>query len=127
MPQSAIVRATRWISWRTLYSRSSRADFAVEVLAADHVGGQLRPERGDFAVGLLEQNLAVLALDGRRADFPLDRVKGVGHVGGTEGRIDFQSTVKSLGRFSISRLSTHWQPYDPPLFVLVPFLELEDE
>src|SRR4029078_4073602 len=33
------------------------AVFAVEVLAADDVGGELRPERGDFAVGLLEEDL----------------------------------------------------------------------
>ena len=76
------------------------ADFAVEVFAADDVGRKLRPERGDFAIGLLEQHFAILTFDGRRADFPTYRIKGVRYFGRAKGLIDLQSAVKPLGRLS---------------------------
>jgi hypothetical protein len=72
------------------------ADFAVEVLAADDVGGELRPEAGDFAVGLLEEDFAVLALDGGGANFPLDRVEDVDAIGGAEEGVDLEPAVKAL-------------------------------
>src|SRR5438105_1552801 len=39
------------------------ADFTIEILTADNVRRELAPERRHFAVGLLEDQLAVLALD----------------------------------------------------------------
>ena len=75
-----------------------RADFAVEVLADDDVGGQLAPDRRDFAVVLLEDHLAVLALDLRAADFPLDGREQIFDVGRAEGRVDLEPAVEALGR-----------------------------
>jgi hypothetical protein len=74
-----------------------RADFAVEVFAADDVGRELRPEGGDFAVGLLEEDFAVLALDGGGADFPLDRVEDIGAFRWAERGVDLQAAVEALG------------------------------
>ena len=73
------------------------ADFAVEVLAADDIGGKLRPERGNLAVGLLEQHFPVFAFDGGAADFPVDGVEDVGDVDRTELGVDLQPAVKALG------------------------------
>ena len=84
MPQSAIVRQTRWINWRTPFSRSLGAHLAIEILVGHHVRGQLAPGGGDFAVVLLEQHLAPFALDGGGAQIPLHRGKRVGPVVGTE-------------------------------------------
>ncbi len=67
------------------------ADLAIEVLADHHVGRQLAPTGGNLAVGLLEQGLAVIALDRGRPQFPLDRLERVGNVGGTEDRLDRQA------------------------------------
>ena len=63
-----------------------RADFAVEVLAADDVRRELAPERRHFAVGLLEDQFAVLALDLRRCELPnrrwrRDRRRRSGRIG----------------------------------------------
>ena len=74
-----------------------RADFAVEVLAADDVRGELAPERRDFAVGLLEDQLAVLAFDLRAADFPVDGREEIVDVGRAEGRVDLEPAVETLG------------------------------
>ena len=71
-----------------------RANFAVEVFAADDVRSQLAPERRDFAVGLLEDQLAVLALDLRAANFPIDSREQVIDVGRAELSVDFESAVK---------------------------------
>ena len=60
------------------------AVLAVEILVDHDVGGQLAPEDGDFAVLLLEEDLAAFALDGGRPRFPLDRVEGLRHVHRTE-------------------------------------------
>ena len=80
MPQSAMVRQTRWTNWRTPFSRSARAHLAVEILVGHHVRGQLAPGGGDFAVELLEEHLAPFALDGGGAGLPLDGGKRVGPV-----------------------------------------------
>src|SRR5436190_1114952 len=61
-----------------------RADFAVEILAADDVGRQLAPERWHLAVRLLEDQFAVLALDLGAANFPIDRSEQVLDIGRTE-------------------------------------------
>ena len=74
-----------------------RADFAVEVLAADDVRGQLAPERRHLAVGLLEDQLAVLAFDLGAANFPVDGGEQVLDIGRTELSVDFEPAVKSLG------------------------------
>ena len=73
-----------------------RADFAVEVFAADDVRRQLAPERWDFAVGLLENQFAILAFDLGAADFPIDRGEQIIDVGRAELSVDFQPTVKTL-------------------------------
>ena len=67
-----------------------RADFAVEVFADDDVRGQLAPERRNFAVGLLEEQLAVFAFDGGGAAVPLDGVERVGDIRGAEHGVDRQ-------------------------------------
>ena len=82
-----------------------RAVLAVEILADHDVGGQLAPGRGNFAVGLLEQHLAVFALDGGRAQFPLDGVERIADVGGAEDRVDCQGS--GLQPHSISLLISH--------------------
>ena len=51
-----------------------------------------------FAVGLLEEHLAGLALDRRAADFPLDGVERVCDIGGAELGVDFESAVELFGR-----------------------------
>ena len=80
-----------------------RAHFAVEVLAADDVGGQLAPGRGHFAVVLLEQDLTVFALDGGGANLPLDGVERVGNVRGTENRVDHQPVGKATAGLLLDR------------------------
>jgi hypothetical protein len=74
-----------------------RVHFAVEILAHHDVRGQLAPRGGNFAVGLLEEDFAPFALDGRYAQAPFDRVKRIDHVFGTEQGVDDQPlTVRSL-------------------------------
>ena len=73
-----------------------RADFAVEVFAADDVRGQLAPERRHFAVGLLEDQLAVLAFDLRAANFPIDGGEQILDVGRAELGVDLESAVKTF-------------------------------
>ena len=53
-----------------------RAQFAVEILAGDDVGGGLRPIHGDFDVALLEDDGALVVADGGGAGLPLDVVVG---------------------------------------------------
>jgi hypothetical protein len=72
------------------------AVFAVKVFADDNVGGQLAPELRHFAIGLLEQHLAIFAFDGSSASFPLDGVKRVFSGRGTKYRIDDQSSGPHL-------------------------------
>ncbi len=79
------------------------ADFAVKILAANHVRGKLRPKRGDFAIGLFEQHFAVLALDRGAADFPVHGAEHIVDVARGEGRIDLQPTVKFLLTFRTAR------------------------
>src|SRR5438034_688898 len=55
-----------------------RAERAAQVLRDDDVGRELRPGLRHLDVALLEDGLAALAGDDRRADLPLDRVVGVG-------------------------------------------------
>ena len=81
-----------------------RADFAVKILAADDVRGQLAPERRHFAIGLLEDQLAVLALDLGAANFPIDRGEQVLDVGRAKRGIDFQPAVESLRRADVVSL-----------------------
>ncbi len=54
-----------------------RAEVAAEVLADDHVGGELAPEVGDLDVLLLEDGLARLVGDAGRPVLPGDLVVGV--------------------------------------------------
>ena len=76
-----------------------RVDLAVEVFADHHVGGQLAPGRRDFAIGLLEEHFAVLALDGGGPHFPFDGVKRIGDVGGAEDGLESQPDAAGpLGR-----------------------------
>ena len=77
MPQSAIVRVTRWISWRTLLLAFGRVRFAVEILADDDVGRQCAPGLGNFAVGLLEEDVAGFVLDLGRPLVPCDGVERI--------------------------------------------------
>src|SRR5207245_1687771 len=58
-----------------------RAGAAPEVLLGDHIDGQLRPRAGDLDVLLLEDELALLAGDGRGAALPFDQVVGVAALG----------------------------------------------
>ena len=64
-----------------------RADFAIEILAHDHVGGQLAPIGRNFGIVLLEEHLAVFAFDRGATEFPVSGLKRV-NVRGTEDRID---------------------------------------
>ena len=80
MPQSAIVRQTRWIKLADALFALAGAHLAVEILVGHHVRGQLAPGGGDFAVLLLEKHFAALALDGGGAEIPLDRGERVGAV-----------------------------------------------
>ena len=73
--------------------------FAVEILVGDDVGGQLAPGGGDFAIALLEDDLAPFALDGGGPQFPVDGVEGIGDVGGAEGPLDQQRHRRRPDRF----------------------------
>jgi hypothetical protein len=75
----------------------ARADFAVEIFAADDVRRQLAPERRYLAVRLFENQLAVFALDLSAANFPIDGGEQIFNVGRTELSIDLQAAVKFLG------------------------------
>ncbi len=75
-----------------------RVDLAVEVLAHDNVRGQLAPGGRDFTGRLLEEHLAVLPLDGGRAELPLRRVEGARDVRRTEGRPDLDRLPGGCGR-----------------------------
>src|SRR5439155_957912 len=55
-----------------------RAERAAEVLGDDDVGRELRPGPRHLDVALLEDGLAALAGDDRRADLPLDRLVRIG-------------------------------------------------
>src|SRR5206468_6752987 len=55
-----------------------RAERAAEVLRDDDVGRELRPGLRHLDVALLEDGLAALAGDDRRADLPLDRLVRIG-------------------------------------------------
>src|SRR5213079_2264315 len=55
-----------------------RAERAAEVLRDDDVGRELRPGPRHLDVALLEDGLAALAGDDRRADLPLDRLVRIG-------------------------------------------------
>ena len=64
---------------------------AIEVFRDHDVGGQLRPCRRDLAIGLFEQCIAGLVLDGSRTQFPIDSVERRLAVDGTKDRIDLQT------------------------------------
>ena len=100
MPQSAIVRQTRWIELADALLALVRAHLAVEILVGHHVGGQLAPGGGHFAVVLLEQHLAPFALDGGGAKLPLDRGERVGPVVGTKHGRDVRAPRRALWRSS---------------------------
>jgi hypothetical protein len=53
------------------------AGLAAEVLLGDDVDGQLGPGTGDLDVLLLEDDLPLLAGDGRRPALPFDQVVGM--------------------------------------------------
>ena len=55
-----------------------RSRFAVKILADHHVGRQGAPGDGDFAIRLLEKDLAVFVFDLGGTPVPLDRVERVG-------------------------------------------------
>ena len=67
------------------------AVLAIEILADDDVGRELRPEGGYFTVLLFEEDLAIFVFDRSGAEFPIDGVKGIGSAGRTEGGIDAKS------------------------------------
>ena len=54
-----------------------RADLPAEILRDDDVGGLLGPELRDLDVALLEDDLALLVADDRRADLPFDLVERI--------------------------------------------------
>ena len=65
-----------------------RVDLAVEILADDDVGRQLRPGGGDLAGRLLEEDLPVLPLDRGRPQIPFGGVKRRRHIGGAKSGRD---------------------------------------
>ncbi len=78
-----------------------RADFAVEVFTADDVGSQLAPERRHFAVGLLEDQLAVFAFDLGTANFPIDGAEQIFDISRAEFGVDFQPAVEFFRRWFV--------------------------
>ena len=64
-------------------------NLAIEVLADDDVGRQLAPGGRNLARRLLEEDLAVLPLDGSGAEFPLRRVERAFSLRWAECRLDF--------------------------------------
>ena len=72
---------------------------AVEILVDHDVGGQLAPGGGDLAILLLEEDLAVFALDGGGAEVPGDRVERIGRVGRAENLVDRQPGPGALAGF----------------------------
>ena len=73
-------------------------DLAVEVLANDHVGGQLAPGGGNLAGRLLEEHLAVLPLDRGRPQLPLRRVKRTLRLDRAEGGMDVERRPSGASR-----------------------------
>ena len=73
----------------------ARARLTVEVLADHHVGRQRTPVDRNLAVDLLEQHAAVLVLDRRSPQVPLDRVERI-RVGRTELRPKLQGLARRL-------------------------------
>ncbi len=71
------------------------AVFSVKIFIDNDVRCQLAPEHRNFAVFLLEQDLAAFALDGGGPRFPLDRVKRLRHV--LTGRMSAQSSAPGRG------------------------------
>ena len=61
-----------------------RVDLAVEIFADHNVGGELTPGRRNLTGRLFKEHLAIFALDGRRAQIPLGRVKRARHIRGAE-------------------------------------------
>ena len=120
MPQSAIVRQTRWIKLADALFAFVGAHLAVEILVGHHVRGQLAPGGRDFAVVLLEQHLAPFALDGGRARLPFDRGERVGAVVGAEHRAGWRAPRGAIWQFSALR-GRAWQTdvADEFLFKLV--------
>src|SRR5262249_30064633 len=68
-----------------------------EILADDDVGRQGAPRRRDFAVLLLEEDLAVLVLDLGRPLLPLDRIEGVHPLGAEVGGNVHRGILTSAG------------------------------
>src|ERR1017187_8350836 len=91
-----------WAAWVRRSRRSSsrmslsarRAQRTAVVLADHHVGGQLRPGRGDLDVLLLEHRLAALVADDRAPLLPGDLVEGVDALAG-EAAVDLEPRAGS--------------------------------
>ena len=83
------------------------AHLAVEVLVGHDVGGQLAPGGRDFAIVLLEQHLAALALDGGRPQAPFHRGEGVGVVVGAKHWRDFHVLAVLLSGSRMGPLGRH--------------------
>ena len=70
-----------------------RANFAVEVLAHDDVGGQLAPEWSGTSQSVCSNSTSPdFALDGGGAQIPLDGVERVGDIGRAKHGFDRQAT-----------------------------------
>ena len=67
-----------------------RVDFTVKILADHDVGRQLAPGGGNLTRRLLEEHLAVLPLDGGRAELPFGGVERAFGVEGAEGGVHLQ-------------------------------------
>jgi hypothetical protein len=80
------------------------AVLAIEVLADDDVGGKLGPAGGNLDVPLLEHGLARFVLDRGTAEFPGDRVEGIGDVGWAKDGIDPQPLGQVTQSFELCRL-----------------------
>ena len=87
-----------------------RANMAAKIFRDDHVRRQLRPARGNFAVDLFEEGLALLTADAGGAKFPLDTIEGIvaslGEVTGDRQALGtrFSSSSSGFGFVTPDRL-----------------------
>ena len=73
-------------------------DLTIKIFAANNVRCQLAPKRRHFAVSLLKDNFAPLALDLRGPRFPLDCIHWISHITRTKLRLDLELTAERPGR-----------------------------
>ena len=72
-----MVRQTRWIKLADGGFAFAGVLLAVKIFGDDDLGGQQRPGLGHLDVLLLEDDLAGVVGDFRRAPFPFDLVEGL--------------------------------------------------